>query len=192
MSVRVLVIDDLPLARAELVEVLGELDGIEPVGAAAASTMLWPLLERTRPDVVLVGCERSPRDALVFCRRAKRPQKGQTPLLPQKGAGPLAACKASPARPQKGQTPLRPGVLAITATTDAAVVVPALLAGADGVLTSDADPGELAAAIRRVAAGERLVPQLAPGEIAGALGLDPERLTDDGRRMLLRVCQEAG
>jgi DNA-binding NarL/FixJ family response regulator len=161
MSVRVLVIDDLPLARAELVEVLGELDGIEPVGAAAASTMLWPLLERTRPDVVLVGCERSPRDALVFCRRAKR---------------------AEPA----------PSVVAVTATTDAAAVVPALLAGADGVVAADADPGALAAAIRRVAAGERLVPQLAPGEIAGALGLDPERLTDDGRRMLLRVCQEAG
>ena len=72
MSARVLVVDDVPHMRARLLALLGPVDGLEPVGASPADPSLWPLLERARPDVVVVGWAPSARAGAAFCRRAKR------------------------------------------------------------------------------------------------------------------------
>ena len=125
MSISVLVVDDVPHVRARLLGLLGAADGFEPVGASPPDASLWPLLQRTRPDVVLVGCAPSAQAGAIFCRRAKATRRA-------------------------------PSVLATTATAEPEDVLPALLAGADGVVRRDARNDELLTAIRALAAGVRL------------------------------------
>ena len=69
--IRVLVLDDHPALQAGLQTVLRAEPGLVPVGTAANANELHPLLNRTRPDVVLVDYHVPPDDGLVLCRRIK-------------------------------------------------------------------------------------------------------------------------
>ncbi len=111
-----------------------------------------------------------------------------------------------------------PRVLLYSAYADAALTIPAVLAGADGVVHKGAPADELLDAIRRVAGGERVLPpvsrdvveaagraldpvdlpilaMLVDGtprhEIAGVLGLEPRELAARVRAMLGRLRVEA-
>jgi DNA-binding NarL/FixJ family response regulator len=70
-----------------------------------------------------------------------------------------------------------PGVLLYSAYADASLAIPAILAGADGLLNKAAPAKDLYDAIRRVARGERVLPTVPRDLLDGASArLDPEDL----------------
>jgi DNA-binding NarL/FixJ family response regulator len=127
--IRVLIVDDHLALRAGLSAVLGSEPGIVPLATAASEEELWPALQRTRPDVVVLDYHLPGEDGLAICRHIKR-------TMPP------------------------PGVLVYSAYADAALAIPAALAGADGVVHKGAPALELYEAIRLVARGERVRPPL--------------------------------
>jgi DNA-binding NarL/FixJ family response regulator len=70
--IRVLSIDDHPALQAGLQTVLRVEPGFVAVGSAADEFELWPMLERTRPDVVLVDYHLPRSDGLLITRRIKQ------------------------------------------------------------------------------------------------------------------------
>ena len=70
-----------------------------------------------------------------------------------------------------------PGVLLYSAYADASLAIPAILAGADGLLNKAAPAKDLYDAIRRVARGERVLPTVPRDLLDGASArLDPDDL----------------
>jgi DNA-binding NarL/FixJ family response regulator len=67
--IRTVVVDDHPAMTAGLTAVLRAEPGFLPVGAAGHEAELWPLLERTAPDVVLLDYHLPGTDGLQLCRR---------------------------------------------------------------------------------------------------------------------------
>ena len=181
--IRILNVDDHPAMRAGLSAVLRAEPGLVPLNAAASVSDLWPMLNRTKPDVVVLDYHLPGDDGLILCRRIKRQ---------------LAA----------------PAVLLYSAYADASLMIPARLAGVDGLVSKAAPANELYDAIRRVARGERVLPpisrelldaasaKLAPDElpilgmtledtrvsdIAAALGIDTTEVAHRIDRMLKRL-----
>jgi DNA-binding NarL/FixJ family response regulator len=70
--IRTVVVDDHPAMRAGLRAVLESAPDIEATGAAASGAELWPVIERTAPDVVLMDWHLPGDDGLVLCHRVKR------------------------------------------------------------------------------------------------------------------------
>lgn len=127
--IRILIVDDHPAMRAGLSAVLRAEPGLVPLNAAASAQDLWPTLNRTKPDVVVLDYHLPGDDGLVLCRRIKR-------QLPS------------------------PAVLLYSAYADASLMIPARLAGADGLVNKSAPAKELYDAIRRLARGERVLPPI--------------------------------
>ena len=127
--IRILIVDDHPAMRAGLSAVLRAEAGLVPLSAAASASDLWPMLNRTKPDVVVLDYHLPGDDGLILCRRIKHQ---------------LAA----------------PAVLLYSAYADAALTIPARLAGVDGLVSKSAPANELYDAIRRVARGERVLPPI--------------------------------
>jgi DNA-binding NarL/FixJ family response regulator len=125
--IRLLIVDDHPAMRAGLTAVLRAEPGIVPLGAASSEDDLPVMLERTRPDVVLLDYHLPGADGLKLCRRIKREEQA-------------------------------PAVLLYSAYADSAMVVPAILAGADGLMNKSAPAPELFDALRAVARGDRVLP----------------------------------
>jgi DNA-binding NarL/FixJ family response regulator len=144
--IRILIVDDHPAMRAGLSAVLRAEPGLAPLSAASSVDDLWPTLNRTKPDVVVLDYHLPGDDGLVLCRRIKR-------QLPP------------------------PFVLLYSAYADASLMIPARLAGVDGLINKSAPANELYDAIRRVARGERVLPPISR-ELLDAAGreLAPEEL----------------
>jgi len=70
--IRILIVDDHPAMRAGLTAVLRGEPGFVALDAATSVTDLWPALNRTRPDVVVLDYHLPGDDGLVLCRRIKR------------------------------------------------------------------------------------------------------------------------
>jgi DNA-binding NarL/FixJ family response regulator len=70
--IRTVVVDDHPAMRAGVEAVLASAPDIEPTGAAASGAELWPVIERTAPDLVLMDWHLPGDDGLVLCHRVKR------------------------------------------------------------------------------------------------------------------------
>jgi DNA-binding NarL/FixJ family response regulator len=181
--IRMLLVDDHPALRTGLTAVLRAEPGLVPLGTAADEEELWPALNRTKPDVVLLDYHLPPADGLVLCRRIKR-------TMPP------------------------PRVLLYSAYADASLVIPAMLAGADGVVNKGAPAPELYDAVRTVARGERVMPPLSrelldaaharlddedipvlmmaldgtpEGEIARTIGVPAEEMAHRLDRMIARL-----
>lgn len=181
--IRVAVIDDHPALRAGLEMVLDAEAGLVPVGSAANELEAWPLLNTTRPDVVLLDYHLPGRDGLQICRRIK-------------------------------SQALAPGVLLYSAYAGGDLAIPALLAGANGIVGKGIPAIELFNAIRAVAANELVVPPVAralredaarrldpedlpilgmlldgtpPADIEAVLGIEPRGLASRIDRMLSRL-----
>ena len=181
--IRMLLVDDHPALRTGLTAVLRAEPGLVPLGTAADEEELWPALNRTKPDVVLLDYHLPPADGLVLCRRIKR-------TMPP------------------------PKVLLYSAYADASLVIPSMLAGADGLVNKGAPAPELYDAIRTVARGERVMPPLSrelldaaqsqlddedipvlmmaldgtpEGEIARTIGVSPEDMAHRLDRMISRL-----
>ena len=76
--IRVVVVDDHPAMRAGLRAVLDAAPDLEPTGEAGSGRDLWPVLERTAPDVVLMDFHLPDTDGFTLCSRIKR-----APLSPR-------------------------------------------------------------------------------------------------------------
>jgi DNA-binding NarL/FixJ family response regulator len=70
--VRAAMVDDHPAMRAGIRAVLDAAPGIAFVGEASEGRELWPMLERTAPDVILMDYHLPDEDGLVLCHRVKR------------------------------------------------------------------------------------------------------------------------
>lgn len=70
--IRTVVVDDHPAMRAGMAAVLANAPDLEATGEAASGAELWPLMERTAPDVVLTDWHLPGDDGLVLCHRLKR------------------------------------------------------------------------------------------------------------------------
>jgi DNA-binding NarL/FixJ family response regulator len=69
--IRIALLDDHPAVRAGLEAILERQPDLVLVGAAANDWELWPLLYRTRPDVVILDYDHPGRDGVTLCLRIK-------------------------------------------------------------------------------------------------------------------------
>ncbi|MGH2899404.1 MAG: response regulator [Solirubrobacteraceae bacterium] len=70
--IRILIVDDHPAMRAGLTAVLRAEPGLVPLDAATSVDDLWPTLNRTKPDVIVLDYHLPKDDGLVLCRSIKR------------------------------------------------------------------------------------------------------------------------
>jgi len=134
-AIRVLVVDDHPAVRQGIEAMLGYEDGIVCVGTAASAGEaheLWSAAERPPADVVVVDRHLPDEDGLSLCLWLRT--------------------RTSPA----------PAVVIYSAFADEALVLPAVVAGASGLIGKVADPADLSEAVRAAAAGERRLPDPSP------------------------------
>ncbi|MES5818845.1 response regulator transcription factor [Streptomyces sp. RG80] len=81
-AIRLLLVDDDPLVRAGLSLMIGGADGIEIVGEAADGKDVDALVDRTRPDVVLMDIRMPSMDGLTATERLRaRPDAPQVVVL---------------------------------------------------------------------------------------------------------------
>lgn len=81
-AIRVLLVDDDPLVRAGLSFMMGGADDIEIVGEAADGHEVEALVERSRPDVVLMDVRMPGMDGLTATERLRaRPEAPQVVVL---------------------------------------------------------------------------------------------------------------
>ncbi|MER6535888.1 response regulator transcription factor [Streptomyces sp900105755] len=141
-TVSVLVVNDQSLQRLALRMLLAAEPGLTVVGEAADGDEAIRASAALRPDVVLMDSQAS--DAIDTVRRIARPAaRTRTP-----SAGFTAEAAAGSRVPR---------ILMLTAAEQEADARAALRAGAGGFLLNDADPAELTAAVRVVAAGDAVI-----------------------------------
>ena len=155
--IRVLIVDDHPLARAGLEHLLGALDDITVVGAAGGGDEAVRLAGEHEPDVVLMDLEMPDMDGIETTQALRARQPGAV-------------------------------VVVLTSFSDRERILAALDAGAVGYLLKDADPDELARAIRAAARGEAPLHPLAARELLDRRAPD-RRLTDRESEILALVAQ---
>jgi DNA-binding NarL/FixJ family response regulator len=161
---------------------------------------------RSEPGIVALGAASSADDLPLTLNRTRPDVVLLDYHLP--GTDGLTIC-----RRLKRMVPA-PAVLLYSAYADASLVVPALLAGADGMLHKSAPAPELFDAIRTVARGDRVLPPVdrelleaagaeldpqdlpilgmtidgtPPAEIAATLRLDPAELSERIDAMVQRL-----
>jgi DNA-binding NarL/FixJ family response regulator len=137
--VSVLVVNDQSLQRHALRLLLTAEPDLTVIGEATGGNEAVRAHTVLRADIVLMDCHLSRSDSLDTIRRIARPAR-----LP----GALEPARAEDCTPR---------VLVLTATSQEGYAYAALRAGAAGFLASDAEPEELTAAIRIVAAGDAVI-----------------------------------
>ncbi|WP_426512132.1 response regulator [Dactylosporangium sp. McL0621] len=138
---RILVCDDQPLIRTAYTTIFGVQPGFAVAGAAADGEQAVRLARELRPDVVLMDIRMPVLDGIEATRRLAGPEV----------ADPLT-------------------VLVVTTFNLDEYVYRALRAGAAGFLLKDAQPAELVAAVRTVAAGDALVAPAVTRRLIGHFG----------------------
>jgi DNA-binding NarL/FixJ family response regulator len=141
--IRIMVVDDHPAVRAGLQTVIEGECSLVAAGAAASEHELWPMLYRVRPDVVLLDYHLPGNDGLTLCRQIK------------------------------ATAPPLPAVMIYSAYAGADLAVPAVVAGADGLIHKQAAATELFDAIRQIAHGTRVLPELSAQAMTRAAELVP-------------------
>jgi DNA-binding NarL/FixJ family response regulator len=147
-AIRVLVVDDHPAVRTGLLAMLDDEPGIEPSGAAASAGEAH--------EAWLTSDE---RPDVVLVDYHLPDEDGLSLCLWLKSAEPA------------------PAVVIYSAYADDGLVLPAVIAGADGLVAKSTDPAVVSDKVRAVARGERCLPPISP-QVDGDLGarLAPEDL----------------
>ena len=127
---RVVLVDDQAVVRAGFRVRLEEADDLEVVGEAASGPEAVAVVRRTQPDVVCMDVRMPGGDGLTATRQIVAERDGD-----------------------------RPAVLVVTTFDLDEYVFGALEAGAEGFVLKDADPEDLADAIRRLARGDGMLDQ---------------------------------
>ncbi|MGW8530210.1 MULTISPECIES: response regulator [Nocardiopsidaceae] len=146
--IRVLLVDDQPLVRTGVRALLERDGGIEVVAESGNGREALADIGRYRPDVVLLDLQMPAVDGLAVLRELGRRQGDRSTRAP----GPERAGEAGADAASGG-----PRVVVLTTFGEDDNVFTALRLGASGFLLKDAEPGELRAAVRTVAAGEALL-----------------------------------
>ncbi|MBD3778157.1 MULTISPECIES: response regulator transcription factor [unclassified Cellulomonas] len=89
------------------------------------------------------------------------------------------------------ELPSPPGVIALTSFGTDETVVAAVRAGASGFLAKDADPAQIAEAVRRVADGDGALGRAAAGSLLRHVAADPDRGRREEAQRALEVLTEA-
>jgi DNA-binding NarL/FixJ family response regulator len=129
-EIRVLLVDDDALVRAGLSMMLNGAGDLVIVGEAGDGDQVPAAVAKHRPDVVLMDLRMPRVDGITATRRL---------------------------RSVPSSAPQPPEVIVLTTFDADENVLGALRAGASGFLLKDAPPAEIAAAIRRVAAGDPIL-----------------------------------
>ena len=143
--IRVLLVDDQPLARAGLRTILCADEGCEVVGECADGVEVLGAVRRHAPDVVVMDV----RMPLVNGADATRELRAREP-----GA---------------------PPVLILTTFQDDEVLSAALRAGAAGFLLKDAPPDDIVEAVRVVHSGDGLLSPTVTRRVIAAYGAGADR-----------------
>lgn len=69
--IRLALLDDHPLIRTGLGAIIATQHDLQLVGSATDESELWPLLERTRPAVLILDYHHPGRDGLALCLQVK-------------------------------------------------------------------------------------------------------------------------
>ncbi len=166
--IRLVLVDDQALFRAGVAVVVDAQPDMTVVGQAGDGREALDVVERTRPDVVLMDLRMPVMDGVEATRTL-----------------------FDPARVQARTHPLKVVVLTTFHLDDAAAG--AIRAGASGFLLKDATPEFLCAAVRTVHAGNAV---LTPGDLAAlldrpapkvAVPTEFERLTERERAVFVRA-----
>jgi DNA-binding NarL/FixJ family response regulator len=136
--IRLLVVEDHPVVRAGLEQLLGNGHEIEIVGAAADGAEAVQLAAELRPDVVLMDLSMPVMNGIDATRRIVEEQEDA------------------------------PRVVVLTSFSDRDQIIAALDAGASGYLLKDAEPDELIRGIRAAARGEAPLAPKAAHEVLAA------------------------
>ena len=110
-AIRLLLVDDDPLVRAGLSFMMGGADDIEIVGEAADGSEVAALVDRTRPDVVLMDIRMPNVDGLTATERAARHARTPRRSSSSPPSTPTTRCCGRCARARPGsfsRTPRRP------------------------------------------------------------------------------------
>ena len=129
-EIRVMLVDDHPVMRRGLREVLDDSGGFEVVGLAADGEEAVRMAEESRPDVIVMDVWMPKKDGVEACRDI-------LDLLPDTK------------------------VLMLTASTEDDAVVEAIAAGATGFVQKYSGSDDLVDAIRKVGAGQLMIPDSA-------------------------------
>ncbi len=79
--IRVALLDDHPAVRAGLQAILANEHDLQLVGFAADEHALWPVLEGTRPAIIVLDLHHPGRDGLALCLQIKRQPDSPAVLL---------------------------------------------------------------------------------------------------------------
>lgn len=133
MTIRTVVIDDHPAMRRSVTTVLEAADGIDVVGSASGARDVWPLLDATHPDAVLLDHRLRGEYGVILCHRIKRARSA-------------------------------PAVVLYSEFADRELIAPAMLAGADALLSKRASASILCRALVDVTSDPVPIPTLRPSE----------------------------
>jgi DNA-binding NarL/FixJ family response regulator len=165
--VRVGVLDDRPAVRAGLQAILAPEPDLKLVGFAADEHALWPLLERTRPAVLLLDLHHAGRDGLTLCQQVNRQPDPPAVLLYSAytpAAVVVAAAVAGADAIVNKSSPAALLLEAIRAVTRNPHAIPAITPQMKADAAARLDPADHAILAMRVAG-------TSPGEIAATLGI---------------------
>ncbi|MGP9489170.1 response regulator [Glutamicibacter sp. 287] len=150
--IRILIVDDQPMVRAGISMLLSAEPDLSVIGEAGSGPQALEFAGKHLPDVVLMDVRMPGIDGVEATKQLVRETRENQDRLVR--------------------------VLIMTTFDDEEVVVKALQAGASGYLLKHALPNEIAAAIRRVAAGETWLDATAATRLVQRLHMSSSDLPD--------------
>lgn len=164
--IRLVVVDDHALFRAGLISLLSEMPDFKVVGEAGNGKDAVELVERTRPDVILLDVNMPVMDGVETVEKMRRLPQGDK---------------------------LR--ILMLTISKSDEDLLGAIAAGADGYLLKNAEPEELEQAIRLVHQGMSVLSPQVTRQVFKAVSVEASRAPDMGlssREMEVLECLAQG
>lgn len=169
-QIRLAVVDDHALFRAGLISLLNEMSEIKVVGEAGDGQAALEMVQRVRPDLLLLDVNMPGMSGVEVVRALRQPNF------------------------QGEARPLRIIMLTISKSEDD--LLGAIAAGADGYLLKNAEPDELRRAIMLVSQGMSVLsPQVTRQVMRAAMTGDLGRAVESGlstREMEVLVCLAQG